>query len=287
MSAYFIHDGRNESGPYSVDELLDKKLTRNTPIRLKDSNYWMPAEKLPVLKEKVVPRKIRRPKDIVPGMVERVTDMYYRKPRALYSILLGAALFGTISIYSINKSEAKPVPAAAAITKTQPVAEVAKPEVVQNLQPELATVTAVKPVETKKQESPTVKPVKAPDKIDREKAARLKWSKLITVTNSNYGIGLLGGIKDLKVIVTNRSDYPLDEVVAKVTYLKANGNLWKTSLVTIGSVPADDTVEQEMEDVGRGKKVKVTIQKIVSKKMKFSYTEGQKTNSKDDPYFKE
>jgi hypothetical protein len=282
MSAYFIHDGRNESGPFSVNELLEKKLTRNTPIRLKDSNYWMPAEKLPVLKEKVVPRKIRRPKDIVPGMVERVSDLYYRKPHTLYSILLGAALFAGISIYSVNKSEAQPVPKEAAIAKT--ISVVKSAAVVQIQQPALQTIPIVKPV-VKKKATPTVKPVNAPVKIDREKAARLRWSKLITATNSNYGIGLLGGIKDLKVIVTNRSDYPLDEVVAKVTYLKANGSVWKTSLVSLNDVPADDMLEKELEDVGRGKKVRVTLQKVVSKKMKFSYTEGQKIKNADDPYY--
>jgi hypothetical protein len=72
--------------------------------------------------------------------------------------------------------------------------------------------------------------------------------------------------------------------VAKITYIKSNGSIWKTKLITIYGVPAHDSKEQSVPDVGRGKKVKVSIQKIVSKKMKFSYTEGQKIKSPDDPY---
>jgi hypothetical protein len=37
-------------------------------------------------------------------------------------------------------------------------------------------------------------------------------------------------------------------------------------------------------DVGRGKKVTISLQKIISKKMKFSYTDGKKITNHEDPY---
>ena len=282
MSSYFIHDGRNESGPFNIDELLEKKLTRTTPIRLKDTDQWMPAEKIPVLKEKLVPRKIRRPKDIVPVMVERVTDMYYRQPRTLYSILFGIALFTSISIYSINKTETKEAPKSAIVTDLSVVKPVQKKQL-----PGLQISPVGLPQENKQPEAHIVQPVTEPVKVDKEKAARQRWTRLISVTNSNYGIGLLGGIKDLSVIVTNHSAYPLEEVVAKVSYIKAGGGIWKTEMITVKNVPANDTKEQAVEDVGRGKKVKVTLYKVVSKKMNFQYAEGQKGRNTEDPYYKE
>ena len=91
----------------------------------------------------------------------------------------------------------------------------------------------------------------------------------------------------MSVTVNNRSAYPIDEAVVNVTYIKASGGVWKTKLVTIYGVPANDSKEQSLPDVGRGKKVKVSLYKVISKKMKFSFTEGQKITNKQDPYFKE
>jgi hypothetical protein len=268
MSTYYLHDGRNEMGPFTIDVLKKQKLTRSTPVRQKDSNIWMPAEKLPALKELVAPRKIKRPKDIVPVLRERITDLHYRKPKALYGGLLAIALIAGISIYSIRKAtalkEEQEQPVIAETKKSFPTTQ------------HMAVGVAAKP-EIKK-------PV---EKEDATRAARQKWNKLINATNSNYGIGFLGGIKDLKVSITNRSNYHIDEAIAKVTYIKANGGIWKIKLVAVQGIPAHDSKEQSVPDVGRGKKVKVSLYKVVSKKMKFSYTEGQKIKNAVDPYLKE
>lgn len=268
MSTYYLHDGRNEIGPFTIDVLKKQKLNRSTPIRQKDSNSWMPAEKLSELKELVAPRKIKRPKDIVPVMRERITDMHYHRPKVLYGSLLAIALVAGISIYSIRKSSIQKE------KLEQPVIAEAKKSIT-NIQNIAAGVTAKPPIE---------KPV---EKEDATKAARKKWNKLITATNSNYGIGFLGGIKDLSVSINNRSGYPVDEAIVKVTYIKANGDIWKTKLITVQGIPAHDNKEQSVPDVGRGKKVKVSLNKVVSKKMKFSYAEGQKIKNAEDPYYKE
>src|SRR5215210_5677493 len=99
MSTYYIHDGRNEVGPFSIDLLKKQKLTRSTPIRQMGTDNWMPAEKLAPLKEVVVPRKIRRPQDIVPVVKERIADLRQRKPRLLYGSLLFIALIAGVSLY--------------------------------------------------------------------------------------------------------------------------------------------------------------------------------------------
>ena len=276
MSTYYLHDGRNEIGPFTIDVLKKQKLTRNTPVRQRDSNRWLPAEKLNGLKDTVAQRKIRRPKDIVPVMVQRVTDLHYRKPRVLYGCLLCIALIAGISIYSIKKAPKQPqVQENVTATKVQPVLPVLNAQAVINTQVRAAGVTP------KKKEAPAQK------KEDVAKATRLRWNKLIGASNSNYGIGLLGGIKNLSVTVNNQSNYLVDEAVVSVTYIKANGGIWKTKFITINDVPAHESKEQLVPDVGRGKKVKVSLLKVVSKKMKFSYTEGHQIKNPDDPYFKE
>ena len=262
MSAYYIHDGRNEIGPFTIDLLKKQKLTRNTPVRQFGTNQWFPAERLVPLKDVVVPRKIKQPKDILPAAREHFHSLHQRKPLFLYAILMLLALCIAITIYSVVVPTGQTTAVSPPVTKFAPVATPA---------------AAIQEVVEKKEATPPVVE-------DKAKAIRKRWNKWIAASNSNYGIGLLGGIKDLSVIITNRTDYPIDQAIAKITYFKANGGVWKTKLITILGIPAHDSKEQSVPDVGRGKKVKVSIQKIVSKKMKFSYTEGQKIRNADDPY---
>jgi hypothetical protein len=267
MSTYYLHDGRNELGPFTLEELKKQVLTRNTPLRQKDTNNWLPAEKLTELKPLLVPKKIRRPKDIVPVVTERVIDLHQRKPVILYGTALCAALLAGLSFYTVGRSSASVVvPQAVGATKL--VAVPLPTKVVAAT--ELSIAAAPKVIK--------------PSAEDEAKATRLRWRKLISAANSNYGIGFLGGIKDLNVIITNRTAYPIDQAVAKVTYIKANGEVWKTKLITLYSIPPHESKEQPVPDVGRGKKAKVSIQKVVSKKMKFSYTEGQPIKNTEDPY---
>ncbi len=261
MSTYYLHDGRNELGPFTLDILKQQKLTRSTPVRQKDTDKWTPAEGVDGLKEIVAPRKIKRPKDVLPVMMERASDFKRERPKTAYAVMLSLGLLGGFSLYSLGKNAGKAAPNTG----------VAAAPVVPS-----ASTAIVIPVKTN---STTEAP-----KDDKEKTARQHWNRLFSVANSSYGIGFLGGIKDLKVVVTNRSDYPLDEAVAKVTYIKANGEVWKTKLITVNGVPAHDSKEQSVPDVGRSKKVAVSLQKLISKKLKFTYTAGKKVANLDDPY---
>jgi hypothetical protein len=104
MSAYYLHDGQNEVGPLTIDILKKQKLSRTTPIRQKDSDTWMPAEKLDALKELVAPKKIRRPRDILPVVGEQIAYLKQKKPRVLYGSLFGLAVLACLSIYSVSKT---------------------------------------------------------------------------------------------------------------------------------------------------------------------------------------
>src|SRR5437763_11235152 len=88
-------------------------------------------------------------------------------------------------------------------------------------------------------------------KEDKERMARLHWKKLFSAGNSNYGIGVLGGIKDLKVIFYNNSDYHVEQAVIKLTYIKSNGAVWRTMMVPVYGTPAHESKEQSLPDVGR------------------------------------
>jgi hypothetical protein len=241
----------------------------------------MPAEKLESLKELVVPQKIRRPKDVLPVMANRFSELRQRRPKTLYAVLVCFALTAGISLYKSNRVANTKIPEVVVKQKPQPANVSPVPPTAYIAPAPKAKTAPAKPVATETKKAAPAAPVKE----DRAKEARLRWNKLITATNSNYGVGLLGGIKGLEVTVTNNSDYLVDEAVAKLTYIKANGEVWKTVFVSTYGVHPHESKTQPVADVGRSKKVKASLYKVVSKKMKLSYTEGQKIKNYGDPYY--
>ncbi|RYY55960.1 MAG: DUF4339 domain-containing protein [Chitinophagaceae bacterium] len=49
MNAYFLHDGLNHSGPYSLQELQDKPIVPDTPVWTETIGDWSTAKELPEL----------------------------------------------------------------------------------------------------------------------------------------------------------------------------------------------------------------------------------------------
>jgi len=121
---------------------------------------------------------------------------------------------------------------------------------------------------------------------DKARPVRNSWEKFITVTNSNYAYGVIGGISNLSVLFRNETDYDLDEVTAKVTYIKSNGKPWVSKMVSVYNIPAHSERKMSINDVNRGKSVSVAVAKILSHKMHFVYPAGVESTDPSDPYFK-
>ena len=51
MNGYFFHDGNEQQGPFSVEELKLKSIRRETPVWKKDLKEWTRAGDLPELSE--------------------------------------------------------------------------------------------------------------------------------------------------------------------------------------------------------------------------------------------
>jgi serine/threonine-protein kinase len=71
---------------------------------------------------------------------------------------------------------------------------------------------------------------------------------------------VLGGIKDLKVTVTNNSDYLVDMVRVKVTYFKADGDIYKTEMLYYNHLNPRSTQTLNAPDSDRGIKVAIAQQ---------------------------
>lgn len=121
--------------------------------------------------------------------------------------------------------------------------------------------------------------------IDRKKYFRQNWKNYIHVTLNDYKTGLLGGVKDIKVIATNDTEFPLDNVVVQVQYFRSNGKLFKTEQITLNNIKAKSTQSTTAPDSRRGMSLKIRLDRITSQQMNFCYSASKQPAPGDnDPY---
>ncbi len=107
--------------------------------------------------------------------------------------------------------------------------------------------------------------------VDQREYYRRNWKQFIAVNTSDYRTGLLLCIKDLKIQVRNQSDYPLDNVVVSVEYMRGNDNVFKTEQYTINNIPAKGTQSVAASNSRKGMKVKLKLISITSQAMNFCW----------------
>lgn len=121
--------------------------------------------------------------------------------------------------------------------------------------------------------------------VERRTYYRRNWKQFIAVTTSDYRTGFLGGIKDLQVIVRNQTEYPLDNVVVSVQYMRGNGDVFKTEEYTINDVPAKGTKSVKASGSRKGQKVELKLLSITSQSMNFCWAFNKPAPAGNpDPY---
>ena len=95
---------------------------------------------------------------------------------------------------------------------------------------------------------------------------------LVSVSGSEYKTGLLGGISDLELTISNNSLYPLDEVEVLVNYLNVEKKLVKKRTVLITDIAAGNQKSIEVPKTNRGVYVSYTITRINSKALGLAHS---------------
>ncbi len=124
-----------------------------------------------------------------------------------------------------------------------------------------------------------------PTFVDQQKYYRQNWKNYIQLSLNDYKTGLIGGVRDVKIGVSNHTDYVLDRVAVAVQYFRANGKLFKTETVILKDVAAQKKKEVAAPDSRRGMSVKVLFTRITSREMNFCWWKNKKVHADDDdPY---
>ena len=252
MNNYYILDGQEISGPYSLASLKDQPISRSALIRIDSSEEWRKVSEVEelhsIVSQDIHPVAVTQ-SDLI-SYTSAINGQRKRKSKKLIAIFI-ALLIG-LSICSVGW-----------VYKKHP----------QQKQVQ-AQVTSIQKESTSEPDAPkeaNLQSTQIPDSKDKE--YRQHWRKYIRAENSSYGYGVLGGINNLSIVFSNKTDYPMDELKAKVTYIKANGKPWKSKFISVFNLAPHSEQKQAMPKVNRGKSVKVSIIKVVSSQMNFRYEE--------------
>jgi len=116
-----------------------------------------------------------------------------------------------------------------------------------------ALTTEIVPVDTV-----TLKPLK-------KEVHKVDLNRLVHLEANDYQVGLLGGIKNLRMLVVNKSALVLNKVSFQLQYLKPNGDVIKTENLLLKSVAPKSSKSLAIPSNKRGVKVAYHITDIQSK----------------------
>lgn len=135
------------------------------------------------------------------------------------------------------------------------------------------------------QQKEATKKLLKPTFMSQQKYDRQHWEDYIQFSVNDYKTTFLGGIKNLKLTVNNRSDYTLNKVEIQLLYYRANGDLYKKETIEASLIPSGKSQTLKAPNSRRGVRVKAEFSKITCREMNFCWDKNKKTNPDDqDPY---
>lgn len=276
MKKYFIHNGQSEMGPFDFDELKTLKLTNETPIWFEGLQNWTTAGTIPELQpiinlyslppkfENVVSNTVHPPTFHKPENV--IQESPAKKTNMVRNVFIGMGTMALLyllafAFLSSSSSEAQPY-------NTETAEQVIDEPAVQldNQEDEQARLNA----------EITAKNRKIRNSID----------SYVGASTNTYTVDAIGGITNLDAVVQNNTLFLLDEVDVEIEYIKENGTIFKTELVTIYNIPGKQDKSASAPDSERGLSVNVKVISIRSKELNLCYDNLVAPEAgKVDPYF--
>lgn len=276
MKHYFIHNGQTEMGPYDFDQLKTLQLTSATPIWFEGLPNWTTAGTIPELQSIVnsysLPPKFEKAVQHVVGPPAfqkpeyKIHELPLKKNTIIRNVFIGMGAMALIYLLAFvflktNSEEAQPY-------NTGTAEQVIDEPAVQldNQEDKQAVVNANVSSENRK--------------------IRNSIDNYVGASTNTYTVDALGGITNLDAVVQNNTPFLLDEVDVEVEYIKENGTVFKTELVTIYNVPGKQDKSASAPDSERGLSVNVKVIRIRSKELKLCYDNLVAPEAgKVDPYF--
>lgn len=239
MKKFYVHDGDTKQGPFDFTQLKQQNISKDTLVWHEGLTEWAVAGKVDDLKELFTPEP--------PALTNKPessswphnlrTDPRRNPMRQSNSKLRWVLLVPIILLMGVM----------AALYKQDKRA---------------AIQTAPKEKEKQNRAAASGNAVNSDESIKRKIRNNIRM--YVKAESSTYDHSRLGGISDLKITVNNTTDYTLDKVHIKITYIKANGSIWETRYEDYFSIKPNSSVTHNIPDTKRGTSVEYEIASIKS-----------------------
>lgn len=125
--------------------------------------------------------------------------------------------------------------------------------------------------------------IPADDSIQRQ--TRNNITSLVQVTTNEYSVNTFGCISNLDVMVTNNTDYTIDQITVAIDYIKKNDGIYKKEYLTFNNIPAYQNKSLSAPNSNRGLSVNLTKQTITASELNLCYDNNTVPATGDpDPY---
>ena len=150
-----------------------------------------------------------------------------------------------------------------AVVKPEQKKEMAKPKLLvpatEVLKTPAADSEAKKTVDVPVEAKPVeVAEAKKPDEKTEKDVAKPD----LQLGTNKYDVGLLGGISNLELTVTNASSQPVEKAVVEVEYVKSNGKVVGSKTVEVTGIAPGSTKRIAVPDHSRGVSVRYRVLKM-------------------------
>ena len=274
MRKYFIHNGETENGPFDIEQLKSMQIKSETPIWYEGLQNWTVAGNVEELKAIIISTSIppkfenftQQNSNVHPPSFRKTnfeTNQYIepKKSKTLRNVLIGV---GVLAIVFIGLS--------IATNSSEPTYN----ENGEFIDVDSSAASVVDEERNRINEELTIK----------NRNYRNNIEQYVVANTNRYTYNELGGISNLDIIVTNNTEYLLDEVNVNIDYIKDNGGIYKSEIVTIYNIPAKQDKSVSAPESNRGTSVDAKIQTISSKKLHMCYDNTFAPKAGEiDPYF--
>lgn len=233
MKEYYIHNGKDNRGPFNIEELKDQKITKDTPVWSNGMQDWKKAGEVDELKSILSNN---------PPPLKKLQKSEYQKPKKSNFFKYLIIAIGLIAFLAIGSN----IISEETIYQENTILE---EEDYFNIQ------------------------------------IRNNITSLIQVSTNQYSVDAFGGISNLDIIVTNNTDFTIDEITVAIAYIKKNDGVFKTEYLTFNNLPPMQNKSLSAPDSNRGLSVKLTKQSITSTDLNLCYNNSFTPAVGDpDPY---
>ncbi|GAA4045489.1 DUF4339 domain-containing protein [Flavobacterium chungnamense] len=269
MKKYFIHNGETENGPFNIEELATMQIKGDTPIWYEGLSNWTTASNVEELKSIIASNALPPKFDNFANQNTSIHPPNFNKTNTESQVVDESKKSKTIRNVVIGLSVLLLAIIAFSFMTSQP----------SSAEIELSTIKSDSIIKEDKRASINAAIT------EKNKKYRNNWSDYISVATNDFTYYNIGGIENLQIIATNKTEYKIDEINVTVCYEIDSGECYKTEEITIYNIPPNSQKSENAPNSSRGKNVLVNIVGIYCDKMNFGYAPGNWANNSDDPYF--